>query len=145
MSSLSFNYTLFQMVEDPSSNHISEMLVRFCMMDGFDNESVISNLVQALYEMRQVESEENLEDDDERVEVDVLDNPEDEFHSVYMKICKKEGINYVEGDSFWEDHWPTNCPWHKNEINIIAKLKVGWGEVFIRQCREYMLNNRDNG
>lgn len=134
--SASFEYTLFQMGEAPSSEDLSQMLVRFCMMGHFDEE-IIRSLVNALHALRQEEAEYEA-DLDEDVKVAVLDDPEKEFRRQFKAVCEKEGYYYDEDEPNWEDHWPLDCNWHSTEIARLARLQVGWGEVFRRQCREMM-------
>lgn len=131
--SASFEYTLFQMGEEPSSEDISQMLVRFCMMDRVDK-SVISGLVRALHALRQEEAE----SEDDEAEVPVVEDPEGEFRRQFKAACEQEGHYYDEEQPNWEDHWPLDCPWHEQELARLARLQVGWGEVFRRQCREMM-------
>lgn len=131
--SASFEYTLFQMGEEPSSEDLSQMLVKFCMMGHFDQE-IIRSLVNALHALRQEEAEQ--EDDD--AEVPVVKDPEGEFRRHFKATCEKEGHYYDEEQPNWEDHWPLDCNWNQTEIHRLARLQVGWGEVFQRQCREMM-------
>lgn len=131
--SASLEYTLFQMGEDPSADELSEMLVKFCMMDSVEK-NVIGGLVNALHALRQAEAE--YEDDD--AEVTVLKDPEGEFRRAYKETCEQEGHYYDEEQPNWEDHWPLDCPWHPTEIRRLARLQVGWAEIFRRQCREMM-------
>lgn len=137
--SASFEYTLFQMGEDPSADELSEMLVKFCMMDSIEK-NVIGGLVTALHALRQSEAE--YEDDE--AEVPVVKDPEGDFRRHFKATCEQEGHYYDEEQPNWEDHWPLDCNWHQTEIHRLARLQVGWGEVFRRQCREMMEKSKGN-
>jgi len=134
MSKLSFEYTLFQMKEEPSAGEFSDLLVRLCMMEtrfcGCDpvRESAIESIVNILHDFRK----EKEEQEDEPKNIPVVEDPE----TFFLDECAKLHGNAEEfrmiDDSFWGEHWPLSCNWHTKELKRLARLVMGQRENWSR-------------
>jgi len=132
MSILSFEYTLFQMKEEPSAGEFSDLLVRLCMQEsncfGCDSvrESAISSIVNILHDFRK----EKAEQEDEPKNISVVEDPEKFFLDECAKIHgNAEEFRRID-DCFWGEHWPLNCEWHTKELKRLARLVMGQRESF---------------
>jgi len=142
---MSLEYSMFRFSDDyPTAEGVSEMIMQVCM--GGDNESdnhcrLITALVGAAYELRWIEAEEEAEDE---VNIPSVREPGYLFMDKYAKACKKIGEPCNEGDAWWEDWWPTDCPWHPDDIARLARLKAGETRAVRRQLREEFLKHKEN-
>ena len=139
MSKLSFEYTLFQMREEPGTTEFSDLVVRLCMQEsncvGCDpfRESAISSVVNILHDFRKEKAE--LQDEPKRVQV--AEDPE----KLFLDECGKLYGNAEEfqtiDDSFWKEHWPLGCKWHPKELKKLARLVMGEREAFYSEMRRH--------
>ena len=143
---MSLEYSMFRFSDDyPTAEGLSEMLMQVCM--GGDNQSdthcrLIAAIVSATYELRWIEAEEEAEDEDE-VDIPSVREPGYLFMDKYARECKKMGEPCEDGDAWWEDWWPTNCPWHPDDIARLARLKAGETRSVRRQLREEFLKHKE--
>ena len=132
MSKLSFEYTLFQMKEEPSAGEFSDLLVRLCMMEtrccGCDPVPAIESIVNILHDFRK----EKEEQEDEPKNIPVVEDPE----TFFLEECAKLHGNAEEfrliDDAFWGEHWPLSCNWHTKELKRLARLVMGQRENWSR-------------
>ena len=143
---MSLEYSMFRFSDDyPTAEGLSEMIMQVCMDDSCGSESVdrlIRALVQAAHELRWIEAEEDAEDEDD-VAIPSVREPGYLFMDKYAKACKKIGEPCEEGDAWWEDWWPTDCPWHPDDIAWLARLKAGETRSVRRQLREEFLKHKE--
>lgn len=145
---MSLEYSMFQFSDDyPTAEGLSEIIMQVCM--GGDNQGdqhcrLIRALVDAAHELRWIEAEENAEDEDE-VDIQSVREPGYLFMDRYARACKKIGEPCNEGDAWWEDWWPTDCPWHPDDIARLARLKAGETRSVRRQLREEFAKHKESG
>lgn len=147
---MSLEYSMFRFSDDyPTAETLSEMVMQVCMdEDRADNDStqrLIRALVRATNELRYqeaIEAADELEDDDE-VCVRQVENPGERFMDRYARECKKIGEPCNEGDAWWEDWWPTDCPWHPDDVARLARLKAGEARAFRRAMREELAQHKE--
>lgn len=143
---MSLEYAMFRFSDDyPTAEGVSEMIMQVCMNDAGDDdtkERLVRALVNAAHQLRWMEQAAESEDDDE-VCVRELENPAEQFMDRYAKACKKIGEPCNEGDAWWEDWWPTKCPWHPDDIARLARLKAGETRSVRRQLREEFLKHKE--
>jgi hypothetical protein len=142
---MSLEYSMFRFSDDyPTAEGVSEMIMQVCMDDSCESESVerlIRALVNAAYQLRTLEQ--LAETDEDEVWVREAENPGERFMDRYAKECKKIGEPCNEGDAWWEDWWPTDCPWHPDDIARLARLKAGETRAVRRQLREEFLKHKE--
>jgi hypothetical protein len=143
---MSLEYSMFRFSDDyPTAEGLSEMIMQVCM--GGDNQGdqhcrLIRAVVEAAYELRWIEAEEaaqEVNDDDADVDIPSVREPGYLFMDKYARACKKLGEPCNDGDSWWEDWWPTDCPWHPDDIARLASLKAGETRAVRRQLRQAFL------
>jgi hypothetical protein len=137
---VSLEYSMFRFSDDyPTAEGLSEMIMQVCMDDdrgSSDNtERLIRALVVAANELRWAEATEE-EDDDDEVSVQTVREPGYLFMDKYAAACKQIGEPCNDGDAWWEDWWPTDCPWHPDDIARLARLKAGETRSVRRQLRK---------
>ena len=143
---MSLEYAMFRFSDDyPTAEGLSEMIMQVCMDDSCGSESVdrlIRALVQATYELRWIEAMATAEDEDD-VNIPSVREPGYLFMDKYEQACKKIGEPCGDGDAWWEDWWPTDCPWHPDDIARLARLKAGESKSVRRQLREEFLKHKE--
>jgi hypothetical protein len=143
---MSLEYSMFRFSDDyPTAESLSELVMQVCMggnNQGDEHCRLIRSLVEAAHELRWIEAEEDAEDEDE-VEVPAVREPGYLFMDKYAKACKKIGEPCDAGDAWWEDWWPTDCPWHPDDIARLARLKAGETRAVRRQLREEFLKHKE--
>lgn len=143
---MSLEYSMFRFSDDyPTAEGLSEMIMQVCMNDEGDadaGERLVRALVEAAYQLRWMEQAEELDDYDEAY-VRVVENPGERFMDRYAKACRHIGEPCNEGDAWWEDWWPTDCPWHPDDIARLARLKAGETRAVRRQLREEYLKHKE--
>lgn len=145
---MSLEYSMFRFSDDyPTAEGLSEMIMQVCMdEDRADNDStqrLIRALVRATHELRYQEAIEAADDDD-AVGIPAVLNADHLFIEKYEAISKKMGEPVCDGDAWWEDWWPTDCPWHPNDIARLARLKVGEAQSLRRQLRAEFAKHKEN-
>lgn len=137
---MSLEYSMFRFSDDyPTADGLSEMIMQVCMdEDGNSDEhtSLIRSLVNAAYSLRQIEALAEAEDEDEVRIRECHRDAERLYMDRYAKACRKIGEPCEEGDAWWEDWWPTGCPWHPDDIARLARLKAGETRAVRRQLRQ---------
>jgi hypothetical protein len=138
---MSLEYSMFRFSDDyPTAEGLSEMIMQVCVPRGDrpsnddQHTALIRSLVNAAYQMRCIEQADEV--DDSEVCVRTVDDPAAQFMDRYAKACKKIGERCDEGDAWWEDWWPTDCPWHPDDIGHLARLKAGETRSVRRQLRQ---------
>jgi hypothetical protein len=101
-------------------------------------------LVVAASELRWTEANEDDDDDESEVSVPAVREPVYLFMDKYAAACKQIGEPCNEGDAWWEDWWPTGCPWHPDDIAQLARLKAGEARSVRRQLQEEFLKHKEN-
>ena len=143
---MSLEYSMVRFSDDyPTAEGLSEMIMQVCMDDSCQSESVerlIRALVQATHELRWLEAMGEAEDEDE-VDIPSVREPGYLFMDKYELACKKLGEPCNEGDAWWEEWWPTDCPWHPDDIARLARLKAGETRAVRRQLREEFLKHKE--
>lgn len=143
---MSLEYSMFRFSDDyPTAEGLSEMIMQVCMDDSCGSESeerLIRALVQAAHELRWLEAM-GAADEDE-VDIPSVREPGYLFMDKYAKACKRMGEPCEDGDAWWEEWWPTDCPWHPDDIARLARLKAGETRALRRQLREEFLKHREN-
>ena len=140
MSKYSLEYTLFSSKDAPGADELSDLVVRMCMLgvpestEGPGPDSVIASIVDILHSFRAAEAE--YEDDE--AEVPVVKEPENFFLGEARKLVGDPNAFDPWHDDIWDDHWPTKCLWHANELKKLARLKVGEHEAHTAECRRLM-------
>lgn len=145
---MSLEYSMFRFSDDyPTAEGLSEMIMQVCMDDDHgssDNtERLIRALVTAANELRWIEAEENA-DDDAETSIPTVREPGYLFMDKYAQACKKIGEPCDDGDAWWEEWWPTDCPWHPDDIARLARLKAGETRAVRRQLREEFRKHKEN-
>lgn len=135
---MSLEYSMFRFSDDyPTAEGLSEMIMQVCMDndrgDSEHAERLLRSLINAAYELRYQEAMEKSDDDD--VDIPSVREPGYLFMDKYESACKKIGEPCNEGDAWWEDWWPTDCPWHPDDIAHLARLKAGETRAIRRQLR----------
>ena len=142
---MSLEYAMFQFSDDyPTAEGVSEMIMQVCMDDSCESDyatRLIRALVNAAYQLRTLEQ--LAETDEDEVWVREVGNPAEQFMDRYAKACKKIGEPCDAGDAWWEDWWPTDCPWHPDDIARLARLKAGETRAVRRQLREEFLKHKE--
>jgi hypothetical protein len=143
---MSLEYSLFRFSDDyPTAEGLSEMIMQVCMDDDrgdYDHtERLIDALVRAAYQLRYMEASEN--DDDGEANIPIVTDAPAMFMSAYAKACKKLGEPCEDGDAWWEDWWPTDCPWHADDIAHLARLKAGETKSVRRQLRAEFAKHKE--
>jgi hypothetical protein len=136
---MSLEYSMFRFSDDyPTADSLSEMIMQVCMDEDRGDcehaERLISALVKAAYQLRYMEAA--ADDDDGEADIPIVNDPADVFINRYTLITKRAGMEYTVGDAWWEDWWPTDCPWHPADITHLARLKVGESQSLRRQLRQ---------
>ena len=143
---MSLEYSMFRFSDDyPTAENLSEMIMHVCMEDSWESESVerlVRSLVNAAHELRWLEAMGEAEDEDD-VDTPSVREPEYLFMDKYAAACKAIGEPCNEGDAWWEDWWPTDCPWHPEDIARLARLKAGETRAVRRQLREEFLKHKE--
>jgi hypothetical protein len=139
MSRYSFEYTLFSSKEAPSVEEFSDLVIRMCMMGddmpiGSNPHPGISSLVNILHSFRAAEAEY----EDDNAEIPVVEDPENFFLKEVRRIVGDPKAFNPWDDEIWEEHWPTDCLWHPEELKRLALLTVGKREVEMAECRRLM-------
>jgi hypothetical protein len=142
---MSLEYSMFRFSDDyPTAEGLSEMIMQVCMDDDRGNcehaARLISAFVKAAYQLRYMESD----DDDGEANIPIAADPADLFIERYTKIAQKTGMECTVGDAWWEDWWPTDCPWHPADISHLARLKVGEAQALRRQLRAMFAEKEGN-
>lgn len=144
---MSLEYSMFRFSDDhPTAEGLSEMIMQVCMDDSCESESVerlIRALVQAAHELRWLEAMGAADDEDE-VDIPTVREPGYLFMDKYAAACKAIGEPCDEGDAWWEDWWPTDCPWHPDDVARLARLQAGETRSVRRQLREEFLKHKEN-
>lgn len=143
---MALEYSMFRFADDyPTSETLAEMIMQVCMDEdrgtGENTERLIRSLVRAAYELRYQEAIE--EDEDDEADIPAVDRPEYLFMDKYESACKKIGEPVNDGDAWWEDWWPQDCPWHPNDIARLARLKAGETQSIRRQLRDEFLKHKE--
>lgn len=142
---MSLEYAMFRFSDGyPTAEGLSEMIMQVCMDDSRDDGvagQCIRALVNAAYQLRTLEQ--LAETDEDEVWVMEVKNPGEMFMDRYSKACKKIGEPCNEGDAWWEDWWPTDCPWHPDDIALLARLKAGETRSIRRQLREEFAKHKE--
>jgi len=143
---MSLEYSMFRFSDDyPAAEGLSEMIMQVCMDDDRGDcdhtTRLISSLVTAAYQLRYVEADED--EDGDKADVSIVNDAPDLFMSAYAKACKKIGEPCNDGDAWWEEWWPTDCPWHPHDIARLARLKAGETRAVRRQLREEFLKHKE--
>jgi hypothetical protein len=143
---MSLEYSLFRFSDDyPTAEGLSEMIMQVCMdrdPGDFDRTTrLISALVSAAYQLRCVEAAEN--DEDGEANITIATDAADLFVSLYVKACKQIGEPCNDGDAWWEDWWPTDCPWHPHDLAHLARLKAGETKCVRRQLRAEFAKHKE--
>lgn len=143
---MSLEYSMFRFSDDyPTAEGLSEMIMQVCMDDSCESESVerlIRALVQAAHELRWLEAMGAADDEDE-VDIPSARQPGYLFMDKYVAACKAIGEPCGDGDAWWEDWWPTDCPWHPDDVARLARLKAGETRAVRRQLREEFLKHKE--
>ena len=141
---MSLEYSMFRFSDDyPTAEGLSEMIMQVCMGDeGDEHEQVLRGLIQAAHSLRYIEAWENAEDEDD-VTIPTVREPGYLFMDKYAAACKAIGEPCDEGDAWWEDWWPTNCPWHPDDIARLARLKAGESQSLRRQLRAEFAKHKE--
>lgn len=143
---MSLEYSMFRFSDDhPTAEGLSEMIMQVCMDDSCESESVerlIRALVQAAHELRWLKAMGAADDEDE-VDIPTVREPGYLFMDKYAKECKRMGEPCEDGDSWWEDWWPTDCPWHPDDVARLASLKAGETRSIRRQLREEFAKHKE--
>jgi hypothetical protein len=145
---MSLEYSMFRFADDyPTAEGLSEMIMQVCMDEdrgSSDNtERLIRALVVAANELRWTEAAED-DDDESDVSIPTVREPGHLFMDKYAAACKKIGEPCDDGDAWWEEWWPTDCPWHPDDIARLARLKAGEARAVRRQLREEFLKHKEN-
>lgn len=142
---MSLEYSMFRFSDDyPTAEGLSEMIMQVCMDDSCGSESeerLIRALVQAAHELRWLEAM-GAADEDE-VDIPSVREPWYLFMDKYAKACKRMGEPCEDGDAWWEDWWPTDCPWHPDDISRLAGLKAGETKSIRRQLRAEFAKHKE--
>jgi hypothetical protein len=64
--------------------------------------------------------------------------------SKYAAACKAIGEPCDDGDTWWEDWWPTNCLWHPADIARLAMLKAGEARAVGRALRAEFAKHKES-
>ena len=143
---MSLDYSLFRFSDDyPTAEGLSEMIMQVCMHDEGDDdvrERLVRALVNAAHQLRWLEQAAELGDDVE-VCVRELERPAERFMDRYAKECKRLGEPCNDGDAWWEEWWPRDCPWHPDDIARLARLKAGETRAVRRQLRAAFLMHKE--
>ena len=143
---MSLEYSMFRFSDDyPTAEGLSEMIMQVCMDedrgDCDHTTRLISALVSAAYHLRYVEAAEN--DEDGEADITIATDAAALFMSLYVKACKQIGEPCNDGDAWWEDWWPTDCPWHPADIAHLARLKAGETKSVRRQLRAEFAKHKE--
>lgn len=130
---------MFRFSDDyPTAEGLSEMIMQVCMDDDRGDsehaERLLRALINAAYELRYQEA--MAESDEDDAEIPSVREPGYLFMDKYESACKKIGEPCNEGDAWWEEWWPADCPWHPDDIARLARLKAGETKSIRRQLRE---------
>lgn len=136
---MSLEYSMFRFSDDyPTAEGLSEMIMQVCMDDDRGDsehaERLLRALINAAYELRYQEA--MAESDEDDAEIPSVREPGYLFMDKYESACKKIGEPCNEGDAWWEEWWPADCPWHPDDIARLARLKAGETKSIRRQLRE---------
>ena len=136
---MSLEYSMFRFSDDyPTAEGLSEMIMQVCMDDDRGDsehaERLLRALINAAYELRYQEA--MAESDEDDAEIPSVREPGYLFMDKYESACKKIGAPCNEGDAWWEEWWPADCPWHPDDIARLARLKAGETKSIRRQLRE---------
>jgi hypothetical protein len=143
---MTLEYSMFRFSDDyPTSDGLSEMIMQACMDedrgDCDHTERLIAALVQAAYQLRYVEAA--ADDAEGSPEVAISSDAPALFTSRYEHACKAIGEPCEDGDAWWEDWWPTDCPWHPDDIAHLARLKAGETRAVRRQLRSEFAKRKE--
>lgn len=143
---MSLEYSMFRFSDDyPTAEGLSEMIMQVCMDDERGDsdsaERLLCALINAAYELRYQEA--MAESDEDEVEIPSVREPGYLFMDKYESACKKIGEPVCDGDAWWEDWWPTDCPWHPDDIARLARLKAGETRSIRRQLREEFAKHKE--
>jgi hypothetical protein len=143
---MSLEYSMFRFSDDyPTAEGFSEMIMQVAMNDsgGEMEGEVLRRLVDAAWYLRTIEATDEAEDEDE-VDIPSVREPGYLFMDKYAAACKKIGEPCNDGDAWWEEWWPTDCPWHPDDIARLARLKAGETRAVRRQLREEFLKHKEH-
>jgi hypothetical protein len=143
---MSLEYSLFRFSDDyPTAEGLSEMIMQVCMDEDrgdYDHtERLIAALVQAAYQLRYVEAA--ADDDEGEADIAIAPDAPALFMARYEHACKAIGEPCEDGDAWWEDWWPTDCPWHPADISHLARLKAGETKSVRRQLRAEFAKHKE--
>ena len=143
---MSLEYSMFRFSDDyPTAEGLSEMIMQVCMDDERGDsdsaERLLRALINAAYELRYQGA--MAESDEDEVEIPSVREPGHLFMDKYESACKKIGEPCNEGDAWWEDWWPTDCPWHPSDVARLARLKAGETRSVRRQLREEFAKHKE--
>lgn len=142
---MSLEYSMFRFSDDyPNADGMSEMIMQVAMNDSGDEMEgeVLRRLVDAAWYLRTIEATNDAEDDDE-VDVPSVREPGSLYMAKYAAACKAISEPCDDGDTWWEDWWPTNCLWHPDDIARLARLKAGETRAVRRQLRAAFAQHKE--
>ena len=143
---MSLEYSMFRFSDDyPTAEGLSEMIMQVCMDDSRDRGvagQCLRALVNAAYQLRTLEQ--LAETDEDEVNVPEVSDPECRFLDRYARACRAMRERCDDGDAWWEDWWPTDCPWHPDDIARLARLKAGETASVRRQLRAMWATDKEN-
>ena len=143
---MSLEYSMFRFSDDyPTADGLSEMIMQVCMDDDRGDsehaERLLRALINAAYELRYQEALAASDEDD--VEIPSVREPGYLFMDKYESACKKIGEPFSQDNVWWEDWWPTDCPWHPYDVARLARLKAGETRAVRRQLREEFAKHKE--
>ena len=133
---MSLEYSMFRFSDDyPDADGMSEMIMQVAMNDsGNEMEGeVLRRLVDAAWYLRVIAATD--EEDEAEADVPSVRDPGSLYMAKYAAACKASSEPCGDGDTWWEDWWPTNCLWHPDDIARLARLKAGETRAVRRQLR----------
>jgi hypothetical protein len=142
---MSLEYAMFRFEDGkPTSEGLSEILMQVCMYSdgaGDEHTTLIEHLVEATFSMRCIESM----DGDDEDEVPIESDPEKTYARAFLRAVARSGIKASEDESYWEDWWPTNVHWHREDIRRLARLKAGEYVAVRKKMLELMSKRKEEG
>jgi hypothetical protein len=142
---MSLEYSMFRFSDDyPTADGLSDMIMQVCMDNTCESESVsrlIRSLVRAAHELRWLEAI-GAGDEDE-VDIPEVPAPGELYLECYARACRAIGEHYDGDDEWWEDWWPTDCPWHPDDIARLSRLRAGATQSLRRQLRSEFAKHKE--